>query len=220
MTQPSETPRTDIRKFRKGDLYDPSTKAGTLYVSSETEFVEAWFCAAIERELSTARSILADLERQFGKLLAQPKAAPQTRPLEPLQQLGIDREREREASAAPDSGMPDQWVWWNKGDGFAVGPRNVGAIAIVFTVEEAQAICSHVNSALSLREREGMVPTWTVLFNDGNGRHRLLAFCSTEEAADNLYMILSNHARVPTKRPFHKNDPALAAAPSAGGEKP
>jgi len=77
MTQPSKTPRTDIRKFRKGDLYDPSTKAGTLYVSSETEFVEAGFCAAIERELSTARSMLADLERQFGKLLAQPNAAPQ-----------------------------------------------------------------------------------------------------------------------------------------------
>jgi hypothetical protein len=54
MTQPSETLRTDIRKFRKGDLYDPSTKAGTLYVSSETEFVEAGFCAAIERELAAA----------------------------------------------------------------------------------------------------------------------------------------------------------------------
>lgn len=40
-----------------------------------------------------------------------------------------------------------EWVWWNKGDGIAVGPRDKGCEAIVFTVEEAQAICRAVNGS-------------------------------------------------------------------------
>ena len=59
------TPMTDIRKFRKGDLYDPLTRAGRLYVSSDTELVEAAFCAALERELAAARSALAEEERKL-----------------------------------------------------------------------------------------------------------------------------------------------------------
>jgi len=57
------TPRTDIRKFRKGDLYDPLTRAGRLYVSSDTELVEAVFCAALELELSAAQSALAKTQQ-------------------------------------------------------------------------------------------------------------------------------------------------------------
>ena len=42
-----------------------------------------------------------------------------------------------------------EWVWWNKGDGIAVGPRDTGCQAIVFSVEEAQAICQAVNNSLA-----------------------------------------------------------------------
>ena len=42
-----------------------------------------------------------------------------------------------------------EWVWWNKTDGgVAVGPRDKGCQAIVFTVEEAQAICRAVNQRM------------------------------------------------------------------------
>jgi len=40
----------------------------------------------------------------------------------------------------------DDWVWWDKGDGYAVGPRNVGALAIVFMPDEAIALCKAVNA--------------------------------------------------------------------------
>jgi len=216
MTQPSETPRTDIRKFRKGDLYDPSTKAGTLYVSSETEFVEAWFCAAIERELSTARSILADLERQFGKLLAQPKAAPQTRPLEPLQQLGIDREREREASAAPDSGMPlvlKVLVDWEEANGTLAGlqPSEYAALGEALAEASIKQSPRQAAAALSLRGREEKV-------------RRLLASdswcpaCGHNRDTSSVSSI-DNEDGTRACQLCGVNWIEVAAAPSAGGEE-
>lgn len=49
-------------------------------------------------------------------------------------------------SSSPSAIEPiSEWVWWNKGDGIAVGPRDKGCEAIVFTVDEAQAICRAVN---------------------------------------------------------------------------
>ena len=56
--------------------------------------------------------------------------------------------------------MRSEWVWWNKTEGgVAVGPRDKGCQAIVFTVEEAQAICQAVNSRSERRPKQvGVTP--------------------------------------------------------------
>ena len=181
MTKPSKTPRTDIRKFRKGDLYDPSTKAGTLYVSSETEFVEAGFCAAIERELSTARSMLADLERQFGKLLAKLKAAPQV----PITEVGAVQDvstrpqgesAKLPASAAPDSGMPEvpTYEWWH-----AISDRSGIRVRVVaksdYNTLRAYALLAHPKAAPQDGELESLRAfkrSVDEALNSGDGTYR------------------------------------------------
>jgi hypothetical protein len=67
MTQPSKTPRTAAQQERDNTL-----------VSAGQRICE-WrdLCQAVESELTTARSALAEEERELQDLIAQPKAAPQ-----------------------------------------------------------------------------------------------------------------------------------------------
>lgn len=43
-----------------------------------------------------------------------------------------------------------KWVWWDAGPdgGYRVGPDGKGALAMVFTVEEAQALCREANGQM------------------------------------------------------------------------
>src|SRR3990167_3637310 len=55
-----------------------------------------------------------------------------------------------EAAAAfspPPPALPEEMVWWEKSDGYAVGPRSKGMIAWVATIEEAQALCAAFRAA-------------------------------------------------------------------------
>ena len=74
---------------------------------------------------------LTNLERELSALLKEE----------------VKSERLSKALAALPSAKTDtQWVWWNKTEGgIAVGPRNKGCQAIVFTIKEAQAICQAIN---------------------------------------------------------------------------
>jgi hypothetical protein len=64
---------------------------------------------------------------------------------------GIDRR-------APLAATEDAWVWWNKGDGYAVGPRDKGAVAIVFTIDEAQGICSAFRALSQMTPNKNSAP--------------------------------------------------------------
>lgn len=54
------------------------------------------------------------------------------------------------------------WVWWNTiGGAFNVGPKDKGAMAVVFTLEEAQAICKAVNGRSYQQVGWAKLGTWS-----------------------------------------------------------
>lgn len=58
--------------------------------------------------------------------------------------------------AAPPQEAPSAaWCWWDAGPdgGYRVGPRDKGAVVMVFTIEEAQTLCKEANVLLSRAEK-------------------------------------------------------------------
>jgi len=70
----------------------------------------------------------------------------------------------------------EPWVWWERSEGFSVGPPSKGALANVYTVEEAENICKAIRAAMRSRaegvadefRQIGVLGSWgNVEFFDG-----------------------------------------------------
>ena len=93
-------------------------------VSNTPDFILAEFLAACLAAFNTA---VQQRETSYGR---------DARPSETAAALSL-----------PPPALPEELIWWEKADGYAVGPRSKGMIAWVATIEEAQALCAAFRAA-------------------------------------------------------------------------